>query len=653
MDAAHGHWMPWQATRSFGVRARHRGCVYVPRKVARASLTKATRRNAESSVLLPTFVSATELRVLLRLDYANTMRVLGVRSLGGKYYWKDFEGREFESTSKRKVLLPFDMVAYPLQKFGYEPELVDVEPDWPLLPRDPAAIPVVVVLGHINHGKTTLLDALCGTNVAPHEPGGITQDVRAMTGRVFGDEVELNLPGFRAKEVDGGGRQEERMTFLDTPGHEAFELSRGRTMAAADVAVVVVSVERGAELQTEEVLMHASRWKVPVVFALNKIDLPDCHLDLTRAELRRQCQLLYEHGLVDVDWTQQAEEAVPISALLKRNLEELVDRIREVASKTQLPLKRPEPLTMTPGKAVSTQNMHKRTDFLQGVHAPPNAIALILEVDKAGEEQGELVLTALVRSGRLVVGQFFVVGTAFGRITNLSLAAGVERNRKWSQCDSASVGVAVQLTGLRTRRLGGDCAVDDLLLVYPRERAWRLCEHRQRIEQLMACQVAGPPLQVAWEHDSTIEARTQAAFERETVSVPEGHSGSAYERRWQQAAVEEVSHLAEPAFHSTTRSDFSERVPLAGQLRADSRGGAEASPNPSVSRFQVLSPSEPEDQKDSSEDRSDDSSASRHGRRSARSARSARPRPVATGAWSEDPKTVKPEREFVGDRRWS
>eukprot|EP00435_Cladocopium_sp_Y103_P024819 s469_g6.t1 len=192
VDAAHGHWMPWQATRSFGVRARHRGCVYVPRKVARASLTKATRRNAESSVLLPTFVSATELRVLLRLDYANTMRVLGVRSLGGKYYWKDscdFEGREFESTSKRKVLLPFDMVAYPLQKFGYEPELVDVEPDWPLLPRDPAAIPVVVVLGHINHGKTTLLDALCGTNVAPHEPGGITQDVRAMTGRVFGDEL--------------------------------------------------------------------------------------------------------------------------------------------------------------------------------------------------------------------------------------------------------------------------------------------------------------------------------------------------------------------------------------------------------------------------------------------------------------------------------
>eukprot|EP00434_Breviolum_minutum_P012691 symbB.v1.2.011189.t1/scaffold714.1/size170141/6 len=193
-----------QGIRCFGVKARHRGCVYVPRKVARASLSKATRKNdVTSGVLLPTFVSATELRVLLRLDYANTMRVLGVRSMSGKYYWKDFEGREFESTSKRKVLLPFDMVAYPLQKFGYLPELVDVEADWPLLPRDPAAIPVVVVLGHINHGKTTLLDALCGTHVAPNEPGGITQDVRAMTGRVFGDEVELNLPGFRAKEARG------------------------------------------------------------------------------------------------------------------------------------------------------------------------------------------------------------------------------------------------------------------------------------------------------------------------------------------------------------------------------------------------------------------------------------------------------------------
>ncbi|CAK9070660.1 unnamed protein product [Durusdinium trenchii] len=657
-----------QVSRSFGIKTRHRGCVYVPRKVARASLTKAlraTQKNADHSLLLPPFVSATELRVLFRLDYANTMRILGVRSMNGKYYWKDFQNREFESASKRKVLLPFDMVAYPLQKFGYQSMLVDVEPDWPTPVADPKAIPVVVVLGHINHGKTTLLDSLCGTRVAPEEPGGITQDVRAMTGQVLGDEMELHLPGAATKEawlpdmaawltpsesrldatseapaaIQSSPKDLEesglasRMTFLDTPGHEAFELSRGRTMAAADVAVVVVSVERGAELQTEEVLMHASKWKVPVIFALNKIDLPDCHLELTRAELRRQCQLLHEHGLADVDWTQEAEQAIPISALWKQNLEELVGRIRQVTSKMPLPLRRPISLSSTPGEALRWKNVAKRTDFLQGVDGTPSAIALILEVDKAGEEQGEMVLTALVKAGRLVVGQFFVVGTSFGRITNLSLAAGVDRNRHWSKCETATVGVAVQLTGVRTR-LGGDCAVDDLLFSLPRERAWRLCEHRQRIEQLMACQVAGPPLEVAWESDATIEARTQAAFERDEVTQPEAHSGTAYERRWQQAAVEEVSGLAAtPTFDPVPRRDFARRVPLTGALESP-----ETRPDPRASRFQLLSPKEEE------EDVEEPIPASTGGRKSSRRTTA---RPVATGAWSADPATVAPERDFV------
>eukprot|EP00913_Durusdinium_trenchii_P008607 g8082.t1 len=441
--------------------------------------------------------------------------------------------------------------------------------------------------------------------------------------------------------------------------------------------------------------MHASKWKVPVIFALNKIDLPDCHLELTRAELRRQCQLLHEHGLVDVDWTQEAEQAIPISALWKQNLEddrtepaELVGRIRQVTSKMPLPLRRPISLSSTPGEALGAgqgalqvqhlrkvdgglfadapkwpmdtstapvlpsrhrclsrsiwsntvglyetypevseakssfvdhrlkkfgpvkcfvtspdpfsihreetfkfgnkqimralrwKNVAKRTDFLQGVDGTPSAIALILEVDKAGEEQGEMVLTALVKAGRLVVGQFFVVGTSFGRITNLSLAAGVDRNRHWSKCETATVGVAVQLTGVRTR-LGGDCAVDDLLFSLPRERAWRLCEHRQRIEQLMACQVAGPPLEVAWESDATIEARTQAAFERDEVTQPEAHSGTAYERRWQQAAVEEVSGLAAtPTFDPVPRRDFARRVPLTGALESP-----ETRPDPRASRL--------------------------------------------------------------------
>ncbi|CAE7224319.1 infB [Symbiodinium natans] len=406
--------------------------------------------------------------------------------------------------------------------------------------------------------------------------------------------------------------------------------------SASQVALVVISVERGAELQTEEVLMHASRWKVPVVFALNKIDLPDSHLELTRAELRRQCQLLHEHGLVDVDWTKEAEEAIPISALYRQNLEALVAKVQAAADALpQLPLRPAQPLTITPGEAQQSRNVQRRTDFLVGVEAPPTAVALILEVSKPGEEQGEMMLTALVRAGRLVVGQFFVAGTAFGRITNLSVATGLERNRLWLKCDHAGVGVAVQLTGLRTRKVGGDCAVDDLLFALPRERAWRLCEHRQRIEQLMACQVFGPPLEVAWENDAQIQSRTQAAFEREAVDYPEKHAGSAYDRRWDQPAVEEVSGLG-PAFSNDTRRDF--QAPFTPESSAEhaERAPREAAPPRLASRFQVLQPSADAEAAGADGSRTD---APRHGRRSRQR--------VGSGAWSADPETVQPERDFV------
>lgn len=578
--------------RSFGVRVRHRGSVYVPRKVQSGQLHRSKGRHSDSTLLLPPYISATELRILFRLDYEGTFRLLNVTPVLSRYFWKDFDGREFETSSKRKVLVPFEMAAGPCRSLGYNPKMVDVEPDWdetnfigsaPVLPgqkweklkafpkalpirRTPLtsspAVPIVAVLGHIDHGKTTLLDALCGTDIAESEPGGITQGVRAMTWRVTGPKgARLKVLPYSDTVHEAKRLDAERMTFLDTPGHEAFELTRGKTVASADVALVVVSVEHGAEVQTEEVLLHAAKWKVPVVFALNKIDLPQAHIELTRAELRRQCQRLNEQGLVDVDWTREAEQAVPISALLHQNLGDLVRSLcSSIEALPAVPSKVIPPPTLTLGESAHCRNVQRRTDYLVGIEQAPAATALVVEVER-GAETGEHVLTVIVRAGRLFVGQFFCVGTAFGRITHLSIATGLD-GHNWYQSDTASVGMAAQIMGLRLRKLGGDCAPDDMLFVYPRERAWRLCDHRRRIEDLIAVQVGGPPIDTAWVHDSELLHRAPAAFSRREKDHPEKHSKSAYERRFDQLAVEEFGGSDEqpPRFVAATRRQFEAKL---------------------------------------------------------------------------------------------
>ncbi|CAE8649323.1 unnamed protein product, partial [Polarella glacialis] len=117
--------------RAFGIKARNRGCVYVPRKVARMTLAKTMKNHTDNTLLLPPYVSATELRILFRMDYAGVFRLLGVRHSQGKYFWKDYDGREFESASKRRVLVPFEIAAVPTEGIGFKPRKVDVEPDWP------------------------------------------------------------------------------------------------------------------------------------------------------------------------------------------------------------------------------------------------------------------------------------------------------------------------------------------------------------------------------------------------------------------------------------------------------------------------------------------------------------------------------------------
>lgn len=250
-------------------------------------------------------------------------------------------------------------------QFGLKVELAgdtdgdDIIDDIEIIPDEPEDLkprsPVVTVMGHVDHGKTSLLDAIRNTKVTTKEAGGITQHIGA-------SEVKIN---------------DKKIVFLDTPGHEAFASMRARGAKVTDIAVLVVAADDGVMPQTIEAINHSKAAGVPIIVAINKMDKPAANPDKVKQELA-------EHGLVIEDWGGDVI-AVPVSALNRDNIDTLLEMILLVAEVEELT-------------------------------ANPNRKALGVVIEAELDVGKGSVATVLVQNGTLKVGDSVVIGTAYGKI---------------------------------------------------------------------------------------------------------------------------------------------------------------------------------------------------------------------------------------------
>ena len=197
----------------------------------------------------------------------------------------------------------YDVAFVPFEEMVAEEEfeeLIATDADDVELPR----APVVTVMGHVDHGKTSLLDGIRATDVAGGEAGGITQHIGAYS-------VQVPNPENKAET--------RRVVFLDTPGHEAFTMMRARGAKATDIVVLVVAADDGVMPQTIEAIEHSRAAKVPIIVAINKIDKPDANPDRVKQELAQQ-------GLSPVEWGGETE-MVPVSAKKRQNIDTLLETI--------------------------------------------------------------------------------------------------------------------------------------------------------------------------------------------------------------------------------------------------------------------------------------------------------------------------------------
>ena len=354
-------------------------------KLKRLELEKARKKQLEIQV--PDEIVVSELASRLKVTAADVIKKLfGLGVMVTINQSVDYDtacivAEEFGAKVTKEVVVSIEERLFE--------EVEDTEEN--LQPRSP----VVVVMGHVDHGKTSLLDRIRHANVTSGEAGGITQHIGAY-------------------RVKAGGRD---ITFLDTPGHEAFTAMRARGALATDIAILVVAADDGIMPQTVEAINHAKAANLSIIVAINKMDKPTANPDKVKQELT-------EHGLVCEEWGGDVI-CVPVSAKTGEGIDELLEMVNLTADVLEL-------------------------------KANPDRLAKGVVIEARIDKGRGPIATVLVQSGTLHTGDTIIAGTAVGRVR-------VMRDDKGKAVKEAGPSVPVEIMGLAEVPSAGDdfAAVED------------------------------------------------------------------------------------------------------------------------------------------------------------------------------------------------
>lgn len=325
-----------------------------------------------------------------------------------------------------------------------ELEQIDDENDLKLRPA------VVTIMGHVDHGKTSLLDKIRKTSITTTEAGGITQQIGA---------YQVSING-------------EKITFLDTPGHEAFTAMRARGAQVTDIAILVVAADDGVMPQTIEAIDHAKAAEVPIIVAINKIDKPDANPDIVKQELT-------QYGLVSEEWGGDTI-MVPVSAKQGTGINELLEMILLVAEVAEL--------KANPNKSAKGKVIEAKLDKSRGATA-----------------------TLLVQNGSLHLGDFIIAGTTQGKIRAMFDHLG-------KSIKIAGPSVPVEILGLTDVPESGD----EFIVVNNEKLAKQVAEQRQQEKHLKEISRSSVTLEDLFSHikegeikelNIVLKADTQGAIE--------------------------------------------------------------------------------------------------------------------------------------------